>query len=32
MNEGKKLVLDEKLKQDEFVYKLVEFRDKIMVI
>lgn len=30
INEGNKLVQDEKLKQDEFVQKLIELRDKIV--
>lgn len=32
MNEGNKLVGDDKLKNDEFVQKLIELRDKMMAI
>jgi len=32
ISEGNKLVVDEKLKQDEFVGKLIELRDKMMLI
>lgn len=32
ISEGNKLVQDEKLKQDEFVQKLIELRDKTVYI